>query len=141
MIDRVKLASDRGWSVEEIYKAKDAWRKLYVRQPKSDITFMQYLDLMQESGLRPNLVGLRKGQYHLARIGDSGAYTLGNCRFIPQEANQAERKEGYQQEPSFRKLASDIAKKRQRTCCAHCGKSVTPGMLARWHGEKCKLAA
>jgi hypothetical protein len=140
MIDRVKLAAERGWSVQEIYKAKDAWRKLYARQPSSEMTFEQYLDLMAESGLRPDNVGLRRGQYHLARLNDSGAYVLGNCRFIPQEANQRERKEGYQARPEFRSLISDLARARRRIRCPHCDGDYSPGMFTRWHGNNCKAA-
>lgn len=138
MINRMAIAESRGWTLKEVYKAKDAWRKLYVRQPDSDITFDQYLDLMQSSGLRPDMVGLKRGQYHLARHNDCGAYTIGNCRFVPQEVNQAERKEGYQKDPAFRSLASKIALMRARKECAHCEAMVTPGMFARWHGIKCK---
>jgi ribosomal protein S27AE len=138
MIDRVSLAQQRGWDVTEIYRAKDAWRKLYVRQPQSDLTFDAYLDMQAAAGLRPSMIGLRRGQYHLARYADSGSYTKDNCRFIPQEENQQERKEGYQSKPEFRALVSKLALQRKRTECPQCGKSVTPGMYARWHGDKCK---
>jgi len=138
MIDRISLAQQRGWGVPEIYRAKDAWRKLYVRQPESDLTFDVYLDMQAAAGLRPSMVGLRRGQYHLARYNDSGSYTKDNCRFIPQEENQRERKEGYQNKPEFRALISKLALQRERTKCPYCGKSATPGMYARWHGDKCK---
>lgn len=138
MIDRVSLAQQRGWSVSEIYRAKDAWRKLYVRQPQSDLSFDAYLDMQAAVGLRPRMVGLRRGQYHLARYNDTGAYTKDNCRFIPQEENQRERKEGYQSKPKFRALISKLVSQRERTECPHCGKSAAPGMYARWHGDKCK---
>lgn len=138
MIDRIALAKKYNWEVQEIYRARDAWRKLYFRQPKSEITFQDYLDLIVQSGLRPAKIGKRKGQFHLARYNDIGAYSLNNCRFIPQEENQRERKEGYQRKPEFRALASEIALRRKRTECSHCGKAVTPGMYARWHGDMCK---
>ena len=138
MINRIEIAKQRGWELNEIYRAKDAWRKMHKRQPESDISFFEYLDMMQEAGLRPSMVGLRRGQYHMARYNDSGPYTKGNCRFIPQEENQKERKEGYQKKPEFRSLISDIAKQRIRTTCQHCGKSATPGMFSRWHGDNCK---
>ena len=138
MINRVQIAHERGWTIQEIYKARDAWRKLYSRQPESTITFDEYLTMIQEAGLRPNMVGLRRGQYHLARFNDSGAYSVSNCRFIPQEQNQKERKEGYQRKSEFRKLMSEIASHRTRKQCEHCMKSVSPGMFARWHGENCR---
>ena len=139
MIDRIALAKVYGWSVKEIYREKDAWRRLYTRQPASNITFIEYLDAIRDANLRPNQVGLRHGQYHFARFNDSGAYTKGNCRFIPQYANQKERREGYQSRPDFRRAMSEIALKRPRHICECCGKQVTAGMLARWHNDKCKI--
>lgn len=136
--DRVALAQAYGWAVQEIYRAKDAWRKLYVRQPASDITFIEYLNAMKAAGLRPDMIGLRRGKYHLARINDSGAYTKGNCRFIPQYDNQKERVEGYQSKPNFRRLISQIALSRPKLPCKHCGKLATASMLARWHNNNCK---
>lgn len=138
MIDRVSLARERGWDVSEIYRAKDAWRKLYVRQPQSTLSFNDYLNMQVAAGLRPSMVGLRRGQYHLARFNDTGAYTKNNCRFIPQEKNQQERKEGYQRKPEFRALMSELAIRRKRVECPHCGKVVSPGMYGRWHGDNCK---
>jgi hypothetical protein len=139
MIDRVALAKSYGWSVQEIYRAKDAWRRMYTRQPASDITFTEYLDAIRDANIRPNQVGLRRGQYHFARFNDSGAYIKGNCRFIPQYDNQKERREGYQSRPDFRRAMSEIALKRPRHVCGCCGKQVTAGMLARWHNDKCKF--
>ena len=138
MINRIEIARQRGWTLAEVYRAKDSWRKLYARQPDSDLSFNEYLDMIQDAGLRPDNIGLRKGQYHLARHNDSGAYTKGNCRFIPQEQNQKERKEGYQKRPAFRALMSKLALQRERIACVHCGKHITPGMYARWHGNNCK---
>lgn len=138
MIDRVSLAQSFGWEVDEIYRARDAWRKLYVRQPESNLTFEEYLDMMVASGLRPSKVGKRRGQFHLARYNDEGAYSITTCRFIPQEQNQKERKEGYQSDPDFRALISKIALARTRKECPYCGKSISPGMFGRWHGDKCK---
>jgi hypothetical protein len=138
MINRIQIANEKGWTIQEVYKARDAWRKLYARQPLSTITFDEYINMIQDAGLRPSMIGLRRGQYHLARFNDSGAYSPGNCRFIPQEQNQHERKEGYQRDPDFRKLMAEIALRRQRITCQHCNKEATPGMFARWHGDKCK---
>jgi len=50
------------------------------------------------------------------------------CSFCP----------NYQRDPDFRKLMAEIALRRQRIACQHCSKDLTPGMFARWHGDKCK---
>jgi hypothetical protein len=104
----------------------------------STLSFEEYIEMMAAAGLRPDMVGLRHGQYQLARYEDAGAYTRVNCRFIPQEQNQAERKEGYQRRPAFRRLMSDIARNRAKTKCFCCGGEFSPGMSSRWHGENCK---
>ena len=36
-------------------------------------------------------VGKRRGEYQLARFGDTGPYALGNCRFITSEENLREK--------------------------------------------------
>lgn len=137
-LDRRKIAQQRGWAPEEIYKAIDAWRALYKRQPASTMTLEEYLDLMQSSGIRPSMIGLHRGKYSLARIDDIGAYHKNNCRFLTIEQNVAERKEGYQSRPEFRIAMSEIALKRPRHTCHYCGGAFTKGMLTRWHGDKCK---
>lgn len=140
-VDRRALAREYGWSVDEIYRAKDSWRAMHKRQPASTLTFRQYLDMMRASGLRPRRVGLRAGQYHLARPGDRGAYDLGNCRFVPQEVNQGERNEGYQRRPEVRERARLSALGREKKSCPHCGARCSPGMFARWHGGACRAGA
>jgi hypothetical protein len=137
MVDREAIASIYGWSIKEIYRAKDAWRKLYDRQPASAITFSEYLEMMKNAGLRPDKVGLRRDQYQLARYNDSGAYVKGNCRFITQKENQSEKDNSYQSKPCFRQMARELALKRPRLLCVNCGDRFSPGMLARWHGGKC----
>lgn len=84
------------------------------------------------------MIGLRRGQYSLARVGDVGGYHAANCRFLPIEQNVAERKEGYQKAPQFRALMSKIALARKKVCCEHCGKETQKGMFVRWHGDNCK---
>lgn len=137
-LDRVKIAKDRNWTVREVYKAIDCWRAMKKRQPESSMSIEEYLDLISASGLRPDMIGLRRGKYSIARFNDLGAYDLDNCRFILIEDNVAERKEGYQKHPEFRVKMSIISKARKRIACGHCGKIATKQMFARWHGNKCK---
>lgn len=136
--NRIEIAENFGWSVREVYKAIDCWRCLYKRQPESSITLDEYLSMMMENGLRPDMIGLNRGKYSLARFNDLGAYSVANCRFIKIEDNISERKEGYQLNPEFRRKMSEIALKRDRVQCVNCGGSFTKGMHTRWHGENCK---
>ena len=137
--NRVEIAAQRGWTVPEVYKGIDAWRALYSRQPQSTLTLDEYFDKMQSSGLRPAMIGLRRGKYSLARFNDTGPYRYDNCRFILIEDNVAERREGYQQDPAFKKLMSELALERPRYTCPHCQKTAAPGMYARWHGDNCRF--
>lgn len=84
------------------------------------------------------MIGLQRGKYSLARIGDEGAYHDFNCRFIPIEENVAERKEGYQKNPLTKAKQSQIALARPRQACPHCGKTAPKPLFVRWHGDKCK---
>jgi len=52
----------------------------------------QYLRLAIRAGLtHPDQIGRENGCYHMGRRGDTGNYEWGNCRFITQAQNYAER--------------------------------------------------
>ena len=53
------------------------------------LTFDEYADLVREAGIKSSNIG--PAGFHLARHGDNGDYTIGNCRFIPYLANVAEK--------------------------------------------------
>lgn len=56
------------------------------------LTFEDYVSLAKQAGLTsPDQIGLSSYQYHMARYGDKGSYSLDNCRFIPVRQNQLER--------------------------------------------------
>ena len=62
------------------------------RQKTCSLTFEDYIRLAAEKELYdPSLIGRTKGSYQLARFGDQGDYELGNCRFISQAENIAEK--------------------------------------------------
>lgn len=138
-LNRRALADMFGWDSAEIARAIDCWRRLYDRQPKSTLTLLGYLGKMADAGLRPSRVGLQRGQFQLARHGDVGPYSADNCRFVPQEMNQRERRRDYQASPDFRAMARRFALARVRKTCT-CGATASPGMFARWHGDKCRAA-
>ena len=47
--------------------------------------------LLYCAGIRIEQIGKGRGQYALARIGDTGPYAIGNCRFVTMEENIKER--------------------------------------------------
>lgn len=62
------------------------------RGSQFNLTFEDYVTIAVESGLTHySQVGRRKGEHGMARIGDSGPYEYGNCRFLTTEENIAER--------------------------------------------------
>jgi hypothetical protein len=56
------------------------------------LSFKQYVSLAVHASISdPDSIGKSKGCYHLSRKGDIGDYVKGNCRFLPQEQNLAEK--------------------------------------------------
>lgn len=55
------------------------------------LTFHEYCLLVKEAGLKSSDLGYSGRGYDLARIGDEGDYTYGNCRFITHRQNTQER--------------------------------------------------
>jgi hypothetical protein len=75
------------------------------RKVKCSLTLSQYVKLVIKAGLtHPNQIGRKKGQYQMARDGDTGDYEWGNCRFITIEENQVEREENGGTEAQIEKL-------------------------------------
>ena len=56
-----------------------------------DLTLVQFKRLLTRAGIELEDLGRTRGKYHLARKGDKGSYTIGNCRFITVEQNHAEK--------------------------------------------------
>lgn len=56
------------------------------------LSFDEYCSLVEAAGLKSSDLGYSGKKYVLARFGDHGDYVLGNCRFILQSENAAERK-------------------------------------------------
>lgn len=57
-----------------------------------ELSFDEYCTLVESAGLKSSDLGFSGKKYVLARYGDMGNYTLGNCRFILQSENAAEKK-------------------------------------------------
>lgn len=76
-------------SEAEISKAYNNWIQIF-RYIESTLTFAQYLTKMREAGIGPLDLGMKNGQWQIARLGDQGAYTIDNCRFVLREVNFAE---------------------------------------------------
>lgn len=72
------------------------WRGVMIRakrrQLRCELTFRQYLKLAIKACLtRPSQIGRASHEYNLSRIGDTGGYVVGNCRFILSAMNRDER--------------------------------------------------
>lgn len=89
-MEKVGLNPDQltGWRVK--------WKGLKQNASKRDadftLTFEDYITIAVESGLTHfDEIGSRKGKYGMARLGDIGPYSYGNCRFLTTEDNISER--------------------------------------------------
>lgn len=74
----------------------DKWKNLKGRAKHDGIGFSltldDYINLASEAGIStPNQIGQRSDLYCMGRIGDIGAYEIGNCRFITYAQNALER--------------------------------------------------
>jgi hypothetical protein len=86
-----------------LLKADEAswWRKYSYLKRNSQaraieclLSFRQYLQLAKRAGvLRPSMIGCKSDKYQVGRIGDTGNYEIGNCRFITMAQNQHEKVE------------------------------------------------
>ena len=56
-----------------------------------DLTFEEYGKLVIEANLLSSDLGFTGNMYVLARYNDCGGYVYGNCRFITQKENAAEK--------------------------------------------------
>lgn len=80
---------------------------------KFQLTFNQYLTLAKKAGIKsPKKIGRNLDKFQMGRIGDSGDYVVGNCRFISMKQNLLERSLNGG-------IASMVAKKTGRTAETH----------------------
>lgn len=73
------------------YKQKRS-NALYTQKKGFNLTFEEYCQLVNDAGLVSSQLGYKGEGYVLARFNDEGSYEYGNCRFITQTENLAERK-------------------------------------------------
>ena len=91
------------------------------------LTYEEFCILLKEAGIKSSDLGYSGNNYDLARYGDQGDYTFGNCRFITHKENLDERmyngltekerreiKEKEKQEVARRKLERDEKRKQKQ---------------------------
>lgn len=67
-------------------------KKCYNEGIKNELSVEDWLYVCYASGIKhPDDIGIAMDKHHLARIGDVGAYKLGNCRYILGSENMSER--------------------------------------------------
>lgn len=82
-----------------------------------NLTFEEYMGLVCEAGINnPDQIGRKAHLYQMGRIGDTGNYELGNCRFITMAQNAQEKliNGGYEVSDSQRKRVAEFHGKRYR---------------------------
>ena len=60
-----------------------------------ELSFEEYCTLVKEAGLKSSQLGFTGDNYALARYNDTGPHKYGNCRFITQKENYAEKVKNY----------------------------------------------
>lgn len=90
-----RVKSERELALDDDGKLKDKWKNKRVNAAHEgiefDLTFDDYMDLVEEAGLKSSQLGFTGQGYVLARYNDTGGYTKGNCRFITQKENSDEK--------------------------------------------------
>jgi hypothetical protein len=71
----------------------------------------------------------------MARIGDSGAYELGNIKCVTCTENN---KEAWTTNRLTKSVATSKIVNREIVKCPHCGKTGQAGGMKRWHFDNCK---
>ena len=71
----------------------------------------ELVELLNDAGITVNDIGQRSHQYQLGRYGDTGAYEMGNCRFITARENAQEKK----QKPTIERTLADPSSKKTHT--------------------------
>ena len=82
-------------SINDDGKLKRRYTNKRVNAKKENIDFNlsyeEYMDLVNEAGLKSSQLGFTGEGYVLGRNNDSGPYEKGNCRFITQKENSDEK--------------------------------------------------
>ncbi|MFN9476094.1 hypothetical protein [Acidovorax sp.] len=116
------------------------------------LTFEQWLQIWMDSG-KLEQRGRGKGGYCMARHDDLGDYEVGNVSIKSIVENSREAKlgrggvkgrvsptKGKTWSASSNTLRAEAAKNVTKTPCPHCSALHTQAHLARYHGDRCKLA-
>lgn len=90
-LDRKAAAELLGISIEEVYQAYNLWIQLF-RTKGCELTLLQYFEKLKDAGISVRALGNKPEDYHLARYGDVGPYTVTSCRFITKAENLREQK-------------------------------------------------
>ena len=88
--------------VDDDGKLRQRWNNKRVNAEKENIpfalSFEEYTVLVEQAKLKSSDLGFTGKNYVLARYNDTGAYVVGNCRFITHMENMAEQKKTPAQE-------------------------------------------
>jgi hypothetical protein len=105
--DRKAITVELGFKEKHADTFHRKWKTIKGHAAQRNIEFClsykQYVKLAAKAGLtNPGQIGPANGQYVVGRVGDSGPYKVGNCRFIPREQNQEEAYESIREAASRR---------------------------------------
>jgi hypothetical protein len=101
-----KFAFDVRYEKEWRYKYQNLRSSAVKRNVNMCLSFRQYIKLAKKAGLKePSQIGRTSvDNYQMGRIGDTGDYEWGNCRFITMEQNKNEKIANGGQERASQKI-------------------------------------
>lgn len=93
---RREFLSSMGLRSEDVVAWVQKWHTLQYHCKQNgkvnELTFYDYVHLALQAGIRDTkMIGRDIDSYQLGRYGDTGGYTLNNCRFITKKQNLDER--------------------------------------------------
>lgn len=101
------------------------------------LSYLEFCQLVRDAGLKCSDLGFSGKGYVLARIGDIGAYSFSNCRFITQLENARERKVS----EKSREASRSNAAKMNASQPANKGELIRSGMAASPYYQNLKKQA
>ena len=97
--DYAGAASVLGITEIQLRKIIERIKGLYVREPNSTITVIEYVKKLKESNVSPDDIGIGDGKYQAGRKNHSLPYSVENFEFILQKENLAEQDERMSEKP------------------------------------------
>ncbi len=121
--EQIKLQNPYRDTIDDDGKIYMRWQNKRTNAKKEgvdfNLSFNEYCQLVFEAGLKSSQLGFTGEKYVLGRYRDTGAYEIGNCRFITQLENSHE-KRNYKGDRYCLKCGKKLDRHTKGDYCIHC---------------------